>query len=156
LPLPTHSLTIILQNPNNKRAVLTILDNPNRRGFKWRVCWVAASGFFTTSYCISSANVVAPALNFVYPLPGDCNAISKQPFIVNLTTLTGTIVGMILFGYLADKKGRKKLYGLELIIVIVATLGLTQASPGYNSMNVYAWIGFWRFILGVGLGAEVR
>ena len=115
---------------------------------------MAASGFFTTSYCIFSTNVVAPALSFVYPLQGDCT--SKQPFIVNLTTLAGTMVGMILFGHLADRIGRKKLYGLELIIVIGATIGLAQSSNGYNSMNVYAWIGFWRFIQGIGLGSEVR
>lgn len=55
-----------------------------------------------------------------------------------------------------DIKGRKKLYGIELMIVIIGTIGLVQSSKGYNSMNVYAWIGVWRFIQGVGLGAEVR
>jgi MFS transporter, PHS family, inorganic phosphate transporter len=105
---------------------------------------VAASGFFTTSYCIFSTNVVGPALNFVYSRQNDCTAASSQSFVVNLTTLAGTICGMILFGYLADSKGRKKLYGLELLVVIGATIGLAQSSYGYHSMDAFGWVGFWR------------
>lgn len=52
---------------------------------------------------------MSPALNYVYPLSGDCGKISKQSLIVNLTTLTGTIVGMVVFGYLADAKGNAPL-----------------------------------------------
>lgn len=76
------------------------------------------------------------------------------------------MVGMLLFGSLADRYGRKAIYGLELSIVVVATVGMTTASDGYTtgtyesgyraSMNVYGWIGFWRALLGIGLGAEVR
>jgi PHS family inorganic phosphate transporter-like MFS transporter len=61
---------------------------------------------------------------------------------------------MIIFGFLADKYGRKSIYGLELLIVILATIGLTQSSAGYNSMDPYGWIGFWRCVQGIGLGAE--
>lgn len=65
--------------------------------------------------------------------------------------------GMLIFGHLADRYGRKAVYGLELSIVVVATVGMTTASSGHlNSMNVYGWIGFWRAMLGIGLGAEVR
>ena len=45
---------------------------------------------------------------------------------INLTTLAGTIIGAIVFGFLADRHGRKKIYGLELAIVIVATIGRTS------------------------------
>jgi MFS transporter, PHS family, inorganic phosphate transporter len=78
-------------------------------------------------------------------------------------TLTGSIVGQLLFAILADKYGRQKLYGVELIIVILATLGLAQSSYGipatidgvaHTSMNVLSWIQFWRFAMGVGIGAE--
>jgi PHS family inorganic phosphate transporter-like MFS transporter len=52
--------------------------------------------------------------------------------------------------------GRKRLYGVELVVVIAATLGLTQASAGYDNklMSVYGWICFWRTLLGIGVGAE--
>jgi len=43
---------------------------------------------------------------------------------LTITTLGGTIVGMIAFGLSADIWGRRKMYGLELIITIFSTLGV--------------------------------
>ncbi|KAI1780297.1 MFS general substrate transporter [Hypoxylon cercidicola] len=136
-----------------ERAVQSVIDHPGLDGFKWKVWWVAASGFFTTSYSIFAVNVISPSLSYVYP---ECGlGGSTNSFVINLTTLTGTMVGMLLFGHLADRYGRKAVYGLELSIVVVATVGMTTASTGYDySMNVYGWIGFWRTLLGIGLGAE--
>ncbi|OTA65345.1 MFS general substrate transporter [Hypoxylon sp. EC38] len=65
-----------------------------------------------------------------------------------------TMFGMLIFGYLADRYGRKTVYGLELSIVVFATIGMTTAYSGHEgSMNVYGWIGFCRTLLGIGLGA---
>jgi PHS family inorganic phosphate transporter-like MFS transporter len=48
---------------------------------------------------------------------------------------------MLLFGNLAGQFGRKRMYGLELSIVIIATLGLTQASSGFNgTMQIQPWL----------------
>ncbi|KAI0473823.1 major facilitator superfamily domain-containing protein [Xylariaceae sp. FL0804] len=156
-------------------AVHLVADHPGLDGFQWKVLWVAASGFFTTSYSIFAVNVIAPALAFVYP---QCQYnTASLSLIIDITTLAGTMVGALLFGFLADRHGRKAIYGLELSIVIVATIGMTTASSGFtasrnvldaspgdafgvepsqrnSSMNPYGWIGFWRAMLGVGLGAE--
>lgn len=127
-----------------------MIDYPGLDGFQWKVWWVAASGFFTTSYSIFAINVIGPSLSYVYP---DCGlGGSTNSLVINITTLTGTMVGMLLFGHLADRYGRKAVYGLELSIVVVATVGMTTASAGHmNSMNVYGWIFFWRTMLGIGI-----
>jgi hypothetical protein len=94
-----------------------------------------------------------PALAYLYwPDEND----GSRSLGINIATLVGTCTGMVLFGYLADNFGRKRLYGVELVIVICATLGLTQASAGYdnNSMYIFPWIIFWRTLLGIGVGAE--
>jgi PHS family inorganic phosphate transporter-like MFS transporter len=41
-------------------------------------------------------------------------------------------------------------------VVIFGTLGMVQCSAGYNnqSMNILGWIMFWRFFVGLGIGAE--
>jgi PHS family inorganic phosphate transporter-like MFS transporter len=74
---------------------------------------------------------------------------------LTITTLGGTIVGMIAFGLSADIWGRRKMYGLELIITIFSTLGVVMASGGVNSsMSDIAWLLVWRFCLEIGIGAE--
>ena len=58
---------------------------------------------------------------------------------INIATLTGTLFGQLLFGFLADKNGRKKMYGIELVLLITSTLGIEMCSTGTNnSMNVFA------------------
>ncbi|KAI1358569.1 major facilitator superfamily domain-containing protein [Xylaria arbuscula] len=140
---------------NSDAAIQSVIDRRGLDGFQWRVWWVAASGFFTTSYSIFAVHVIGPALSYVYHGDDCLSGTELSSLIINLTTLAGTIVGAVLFGFLADRHGRKKIYGLELSIVIVATIGLTTASTGVQcSMDVYGWLGFWRTLLGIGLGAE--
>ena len=114
---------------------------------------VASSGFFTDSYNLFSTNVILPALAYVYwgdDISGDHESA------INALTLAGSILGQLLFGYLADKYGRTKLYGFELIIVIFSTIGVTQSSAGWGgkSMDITASLYCWRFLMGIGIGAE--
>jgi PHS family inorganic phosphate transporter-like MFS transporter len=70
-------------------------------------------------------------------------------------TLVGTFIGQLGFGVFADVFGRKSMYGLELLIIIVSTVGITMSSPGaYGSMNVLGWLISWRVLLGVGIGGD--
>lgn len=70
-------------------------------------------------------------------------------------TLAGSIIGQILFGVLGDLFGRKKMYGLLLLIILWATLGLASAADGSNgSMNITGWFFWWRFIMGIGIGGD--
>jgi len=74
---------------------------------------------------------------------------------INIATLSGTLLGQVLFGVLADKKGRKKMYGIELVLIIAATLGVTMCSTGaQNSMQIFPWLIWWRFFAGIGVGAD--
>jgi PHS family inorganic phosphate transporter-like MFS transporter len=91
-----------------------------------------------------------------------CDRLGEDPgLIIDELTLVGTILGMLLMGHLADRSGRKKWYGAELTILIIATLGMVQSSDGITikgpkrSMDIYSWIAWWRFLLGFGIGAEV-
>lgn len=72
---------------------------------------------------------------------------------IKLSTSAGTVVGQLLFGWLADNLGRKKMYGVELIIIIFATFGQALASDS-PSMNIVGLIIFWRVLMGVGIGGD--
>ena len=110
--------------------------------------------------------VVSPALYFVYDPERRLKGDAAQ--YLDLVTLIATVVGMILFGHLADLFGRSSLYGFELLIVLSAIGGAAFSSEGYmysdktssthaysSSMDIYASLTWWRFALGFGIGAEV-
>ena len=70
-------------------------------------------------------------------------------------TLAGSILGQILFGILGDLFGRKRMYGLLLLIILWATLGLASSAAGSNgSMEITGWFFVWRFIMGIGVGGD--
>ncbi|OAF60213.1 hypothetical protein VC83_02945 [Pseudogymnoascus destructans] len=135
-------------NDDKREQICRDIDN---NGFDWQVWAVAASGFFTDSYNLFATNVILPCLAFVY-WPDDNSGREGK---INIITLVGSCLGQLIFGFLADRYGRRKLYGFELIVVIFGTLGVAQSSAGYNdSMSILSWMMFWRFFVGVGIGAE--
>lgn len=74
---------------------------------------------------------------------------------LNVATLCGSMLGQVTFGVLADIYGRRKMYGLELIVTIVGSLGFAMSSPGvHNSMSMIGWLVFFRLLTGVGIGAD--
>lgn len=70
---------------------------------------------------------------------------------IKVATSGGTVIGQLGFGFLADIVGRKKMYGLELIIIIFATLAQSLTAPSVATSFVGLMI-FWRVVMGVGIG----
>lgn len=70
---------------------------------------------------------------------------------IKVATAGGTVLGQLGFGFLADVVGRKRMYGLELILIIFATLAqsLSADSPAITIVGV---IIFWRVLMGIGIG----
>ena len=94
--------------------------------------------------------MVLPLLDIVY---WQNNLPAHLGTAINLATLVGTIIGQLAFGILADRYGRKKMYGLELLVVIVATVSLALCSIGVRgSVNILAWVISWRLLMGIGIG----
>ena len=78
---------------------------------------------------------------------------SNASNLIKVAPNVGTVFGMVVFGYLADVLGRKRMYGIELMIIITATLAesLCSSSPAIGIVGV---IVFWRVIMGVGVGGD--
>jgi MFS transporter, PHS family, inorganic phosphate transporter len=100
--------------------------------------------------------MVVPMLGIVYwDQPGVSLPQMPDNLDVALSTVTlaGVMPGQIGFGIAADIWGRRKVYGLKLIILLFATVSVATASSGVeSSMSVVGLLLFWRFILGIGLG----
>jgi PHS family inorganic phosphate transporter-like MFS transporter len=100
-------------------------------------------------------------LGYVYWPSEDPNVVPSVPSSVKTAmmcaTLAGTMVGQIGFGFAADILGRRKMYGLELVIIIVGTMFLLMSSNGErNSMSVASWLITWRAIMGASTTNSMR
>lgn len=129
-----------------------IYETIDRQKFQWVVVLVAGVGFFLDGYTLFASNIVVPMISYVY-WQDELN--SRKNTYINIGTLAGTMLGQVLFGFLADKYGRKKMYGAELLLLITATLGVVMSSEGKDqSMSVFAWLLWWRIVVGIGVGAD--
>ncbi|KAJ5724704.1 hypothetical protein N7493_006432 [Penicillium malachiteum] len=129
-----------------------IYETIDRQGYQWIVVLVAGLGFFLDGYTLFATNMALPMISYVY-WKEDTSSIRLT--CINMATLAGTLLGMVLFGFLADKNGRKKMYGVELVLLITSTLGVVMSSEGKDgSMNVFTWLIWWRVCVGIGVGAD--
>lgn len=115
---------------------------------------VAGSGFLTDSYDNFVISLMAPMIAYVYF--GKSSLPPLEDGWLKAASAWGNLVGQLFFGMLGDWVGRKKIYGVELIILIVGALGCALASqpvtPG--GLGIVPIIAMWRFILGVGVGGD--
>ncbi|AAW42322.1 phosphate transporter, putative [Cryptococcus deneoformans JEC21] len=134
-----------------RRAALAEIDEASFSWFHAKACIVAGVGFFTDAYDIFSISIAATMIGYVYHNGG--SNTSNQDLGIKVAHSIGTFFGQLLFGYLADHIGRKRMYGVELIIIIIGTLG--QAVAGHApGVNIYGVLIMWRFIMGIGIGGD--
>ncbi|KAK2463460.1 hypothetical protein APHAL10511_004546 [Amanita phalloides] len=134
-----------------RRLALAEVDNAKFSWFHFKVCMVAGVGFFTDAYDIFAINIASIMLGYVYGPGGSLTA--NQNLGVKVATPVGTLMGQLVFGWLADRVGRKRMYGVELMIIIVATFA--QALSGSaDAVHIIGALVVWRFIMGVGIGGD--
>jgi PHS family inorganic phosphate transporter-like MFS transporter len=151
--MATFNPTDYVDLDERRRAALNEIDNAKFGWFHIRACIVSGIGFFTDSYDLFAINLVSAMLGFVYFSSNKNTTPPNVDTAIKVAASVGTMVGQVLFGWLADRVGRKRMYGIELIIIIVATLGSSLAA---NSVATSVWgvIVFWRVILGIGIGGD--
>ncbi|KAI1175040.1 major facilitator superfamily domain-containing protein [Nemania sp. FL0916] len=149
-----HNDFLHIEDPNERRRLA--LAEIDKAPFGWyhvRACVVAGVGFFTDSYDIFVVSLLNVMLGIVYFQDSMGKLPQASDNAIKLATSAGTVVGQLGFGYLADHVGRKKMYGLELIVIIFATIGQALSS-GSPSVDIVGLIIFWRVLLGVGIGGD--
>ena len=133
-----------------KRLALEKIDNADFSWYHIRAIMVAGVGFMTDSYDIFAINMSVPMMAYVFwkgSIP------SSTQTLIKVSTSVGTVIGQVGFGWLADVLGRKAIYGIELIIMIAATI--LQCTAGHSSaVNFAAILTFYRIIMGIGIGGD--
>jgi PHS family inorganic phosphate transporter-like MFS transporter len=80
---------------------------------------------------------------------------ANEEVLINLSMLVGTFFGQLFVGILADRYGRKRLYGIELLILTAATVLMSLCSKGaLKGTNRLGWILAWRLVMGIGIGGD--
>ncbi|KAI9225263.1 MAG: phosphate transporter [Piptocephalis tieghemiana] len=141
---------------NQRRLALEEIDNAKFGWFHIRACIVSGIGFFTDAYDIFIISIVTQILGYVY-FADEANGNVVPPNIdlgLKVSTPVGTLIGQLFFGWLADRIGRKKMYGVELIIIVVCTIASAFAANSAKGITVWGMIIMWRVILGVGIGGD--
>ncbi|EPT01392.1 hypothetical protein FOMPIDRAFT_1120432 [Fomitopsis schrenkii] len=157
---PADDSTIHRLN-EERRAILAEVDNARFSWFHIKVAFVSGAGFFTDAYDIFAINVVTVMLGYVYGngTPASISGVAgrslspMQQLGVKVATPVGIIVGQLLFGWLGDVMGRKRIYGSELMIMIIGTFGQTIAAPSMAASFIALLI-VWRTFMGIGIGGD--
>lgn len=145
-----------IRDPNQRRRLA--LAEVDKVPFSWyhvRAVTVAGVGFFTDSYDIFAINLAAAMLGIAFYQNETSNGSIPAHIQVAIKTATsgGTVIGMLGFGWLADLLGRRKMYGVELSIIIASTLAQALCS-GSKAMAFTGVFVFWRVVMGVGIGGD--
>ncbi|GAB4850918.1 hypothetical protein Ancab_030218 [Ancistrocladus abbreviatus] len=112
--------------PTDQLQVLNALDVAKTQWYHFTAIVIAGMGFFTDAYDLFSISLVTRLLGRIYYT--DPGATKPGSLPINVTAavtgvaLCGTLAGQLFFGWLGDKMGRKKVYGITLIMMVVSSL----------------------------------
>jgi MFS family permease len=98
-------------------------------------------GFFTDAYDLFIIGVVNSLLIPLWLL----NPLEIA--LINSVSLLSAAIGSYIFGQLADRIGRHRIYGLTLIVLAIGAV-LSALSP-----NIFFLLAF-RFVMGLGIGGD--
>ncbi|CAL5028574.1 unnamed protein product [Urochloa decumbens] len=137
--------------------VLDALDAAKTQWYHFTAVVIAGMGFFTDAYDLFSISLVTKLLGRIYYFDPSSKAPGSLPpnvsAAVNGVAFCGTLTGQLFFGWLGDKMGRKKVYGMTLMLMVICCLA-SGLSFGSNPKGVMATLCFFRFWLGFGIGGD--
>ncbi len=133
------------RKPSDRDEVLSRVNTAKTSSFHYKTWFISGMGFFTDAYDLFIIGTVLAIL----PLSGwDLTTANKA--LIGSTSLLAAVIGATLFGKLLDKIGRKRIYGVELLMLIAGALGSAFLTPQNGVVELVAW----RFLLGVGIGGD--
>ena len=115
--------------------IVDSLNESKPSGFHYKTWLTAGMGFFTDAYDLFIIGVVLSIL----PLAGWNKFTTFETSLVASTALIAAVVGATIFGRLLDILGRKAVYGLELIILVIGAIGSAFLVPVNGIYFLIAW-----------------
>src|SRR5579871_1571648 len=116
-------------------------DNAKVSKEHWKIMFISGMGFFTDAYDLFVIGVV---MSLVKPI---WHVGKVEESLVDSTALLASAIGALLFGRIADMLGRKRIYGVEVLVLAAGAIACAF------SPNIWWLIGL-RFVLGIGIGGD--
>jgi MFS transporter, PHS family, inorganic phosphate transporter len=126
---------------DTKRSDFSQMDDAGISKEHWKIMFISGMGFFTDAYDLFIIGVVMALLNPMWHVG------KVEEGLVESTALLAAAIGALLFGRIADMVGRKRIYGVEVLVLAAGAIACAF------SPNIWWLIGF-RFILGIGIGGD--
>ena len=123
------------------RELLSRMDEASTTGEHWKILLTAGMGFFTDAYDLFIIGVVTTLIGSEWHIG------SYQKSLLSSLALLTSAVGAVVFGKVADRLGRRKIYGYEVLVLAVGALA-TAFAP-----SIWWLIGL-RGLLGFGIGGD--
>ena len=103
--------------------VLSALDSARTQFYNFKAIIIAGMGLFTDAYDLFC---IPPTDGFTSRMNQSPESTKIQPAVLSTLlgiALLGTVMGQLVFGWFGDRIGRRKMYGLALIIMILSSFG---------------------------------
>lgn len=111
------------------------------KNIRFSALFVSSGGFFLDGFDLTVISLA------ILSIIGEMHLNSYEVGLVVSAALLGAVFGSLVFGYLSDKIGRKKLMGIDLIFLLV--FGITSAlSSDFTTLFIS------RLLLGFGVGGD--
>jgi MFS family permease len=122
-------------------SAFAALDDAKPNRFQMKIMFTAGMGFFTDAYDLFVIGIVVKILTDQWHLS------TPQISLLSSLTLAASALGALVFGRVADMVGRKKMYGVEVLILGAGAIA-SAFSPDIT------WLLVFRIILGIGIGGD--
>ncbi|KAF2285461.1 hypothetical protein P3X46_006289 [Hevea brasiliensis] len=137
--------------------VLNALDVAKTQWYHFTAIVIAGMGFFTDAYDLFCISLVTKLLGRIYYYKEGSTSPGSLPSnvsaAVNGVAFCGTLAGQLFFGWLGDKMGRKRVYGMTLMLMVISAIA-SGLSFGKAPTAVMSTLCFFRFWLGFGIGGD--
>lgn len=129
-----------------------VLDKTKFGWLHVKAILVAGIGFFCDAYDLFIINLVVPMIGYVYY--ENHKVTAGDSTLLKGSAVVGTFFGQIIFGILGDILGRKSVYGISLLLMVLGAVVGAMSSSAERGLSAVAMLCIWRFILGIGIGGD--
>jgi putative MFS transporter len=129
-------------------AILARLDRLPGTRHVWKLIALLSLGGMFEFYDLFMTAYVVPGLMKAGLLANVSVSIFAGPALFVAATFTGLFIGTFVFGYTADKYGRRTIFTYSMLWYCAATFVMAFQNSGLG-------VSLWRLIAGIGIGVEL-